>query len=286
MKPYWPIAVAVALLVAPALVRDGLGVHGAAAPDAAYTRVAGTSAYPITQAAMKGLSDYCEDDSLDVAGIPIDEMQQLAHPTDEQRTALDELDSASVEAAQIVKASCPTGVPPTPVGRIDGVQQRVQAMLKALTMVGPPLAKFYNMLTDEQKARLNVLTQKQPAPANDGGAVAANGSHVASCRNRVIPEWPTAQISRDVRPSPMQQTLLNALQGAGAKARDILEASCQTDMPVTPSGRLSLIEQRLHSILAAIGTVRGPLNDFYGSLTDEQKSHFNIISRSRASKHD
>ncbi len=109
---------------------------------------------------MEHHSDYCEDDSLDVAGIPVEVMQQLAHPTDEQTTALDELGSASVQAAQIVKTSCPTGVPPTPIGRIDAVQQRVQAMLQAVKVVGPPLAKFYNMLNDEQKARLNVLTQK------------------------------------------------------------------------------------------------------------------------------
>ena len=222
---------------------------------------------------------YCEDDSLDVAGIPVDEIQQLAQPTDEQRAALDELGNTSVQAAQIVKASCPTEISSTAIGRIDALQQRVQAMLKAVKVEQPALAKFYDMLSDEQKARLNALTQKQQTPEQTAAT-----PPTASCRNRAIPDWPTAQILRDVHPTPMQRTLLSALQGAAAKARGILDASCSIEMPVTPPARLSAIEQRLQAVLAAIGTVRGPLNDFYGSLSDQQKARFNMIGRSRARK--
>ncbi len=89
-----------------------------------------------------------------------------------------------------------------------------------------------------------------------------------------------------MHPTPQQQTLLSTLQGAAAKARDIVEASCRLDMPLTPTARLSAIEQRLQSISAAIEMVRGPLNGFYGSLTDEQKSRFNTIGRSRGTKQD
>jgi hypothetical protein len=55
-------------------------------------------------------------------------------------------------------------------------------------------------------------------------------------------------------------------------------------MPATAPARLSAIEQRLQAVLAAVGTVRGPLNDFYGSLSDKQKTQFNLIGRTRASK--
>jgi hypothetical protein len=236
--------------------------------------VSGTSARQIAQAALEGYSDHCEEDSLDVASIPVDEIQQLAQPSDEQRAILDELGSASVQAAQIVKASCPTEISSTAVGRLDALQQRVQAMLKAVNIERPVLAKFYDMLSDEQKARLNALTQKQQAPANGGN------SPVAGCRNRALPDWPTAQILRDVHPTPKQRTLLDALQGASAKARSILDASCANAMPITPPARLSAIEQRLQTALVAIGTVRGPLNEFYGSLSDQQKARFNMIGRS------
>ena len=197
-------------------------------------------------------------------------------PTDKQRAALDELGNTSVQAAQIVKTACPTDLPPTAIARIDALQQRVQAMLNAVKVEQPALAKFYDMLGDEQKARLNALTQREHGPANSGS------SPVASCRNRAIPDWPTAQILRDMHPTPMQRTLLEALQGASAKARSILDASCANEMPVTPPARLSAIQQRLQAVLVAIGTVRGPLHDFYGSLSEQQKARFNRIGRGRA----
>ena len=59
----------------------------------------------------------------------------------------------------------------------------------------------------------------------------------------------------------------------------MLHASCPTEMPATPIARIAAIEQRLQTIMAAIQTVRGPLNEFYGSLSDEQKAQFNAIGR-------
>ena len=236
----------------------------------------GSGARQMAQAVVEDPSDHCEDDSLDVAGIPVEEIRQLAQPTDQQRAALDELGNASIQAAQIVKTACPTDLPPpTPVGRLDAVQQRVQAMLNAVKVEQPALAKLYDMLGDEQKARLNALTQKQ-APTNGGS------STVAGCSNRALPDWPAAQILRDVHPTAMQRTLLEALQGASAKARSILDASCANEMPVTPPARLSAIQQRLQAVLIAIGTVRGPLHDFYRSLSEQQKARFNRIGRGRA----
>ena len=82
----------------------------------------------------------------------------------------------------------------------------------------------------------------------------------------------------------LQQAALDTLQNAAAKSKDILEASCPTEMPATPLGRLSAMEQRLQTISAAVATVRGPLNDFYGSLSDEQKAQFNMIGRTRPTK--
>jgi hypothetical protein len=286
MKKDLTVAAAVAptiagLLMSAALANDGLGVphvtwYEAAVPRAPYARLLGSFARHTTLAAVEASSDHCGDDSLDVAGIPRDDIQQVVDPTDQQRAALDELSNASTQAAQIVTASCPTNASPTPIGRIDAIQQRVQAMLQAVQVMRPPLEKLYNMLSDEQKARLNALTQK--APASAGGAT------VAGCTNRVIPDWPNAQILRDVRPTPAQRTLLDAVQAAAAKARGMLEAPCPTEMPVTPPARLSAIEQRLQTIAVAIQTVRGPVNDFYGSLTDEQKARLNSIGRTRATK--
>jgi LTXXQ motif family protein len=235
-----------------------------------------------TQAAMGRYTEYCGQDSRDVAGVPVDDIQRAVTPDDAQRAALDELGNASVQAAQIVKAACPRDVSLAPVGRMEAMQQRVQSMLDAVRVMRPALEKFYNMLTDEQRSRFNALGQQGQAP----GAPAATGagSPATNCTNRAIPDWPTALIERNVRPTPAQQQSLTALQTAAAKAKDILQASCPSEMPATALARISAIEQRLQTILAAVQTVRVPLNEFYGSLSDEQKAQFNAIGRTRPAR--
>jgi hypothetical protein len=228
-----------------------------------------------TQLATGHYNKYCGDDSRSVAGVPVDDIQRVVGPTDAQREALDDLGNASVQAAQIVKAACPQDLSLTVVGRIDAMQQRVQALLDAEKVVRAPLEKFYNILSDEQKARFNALGEQ----AQSASTPAAADLPTRGCKNRAIPDWPTALIEKNVRPTPTQQASLVTLQNAAAKAKDILQASCPSSMAATSLARISAIEERLQTILAAVQTVRGPLSDFYGSLSDEQKAQFNAIGR-------
>jgi hypothetical protein len=78
-----------------------------------------------------------------------------------QRAALDELTAASVKAADILKANCPQDQTLTAPGRIEAMEKRLQAMLQALDTMQPALAKFYNSLNDEQRARFNQLGTRQ-----------------------------------------------------------------------------------------------------------------------------
>jgi len=45
----------------------------------------------------------------------------------------------------------------TPTGRVEAMEKRLDTTLSAVKTVYPPLAKFYNSLSDEQKARFNSL---------------------------------------------------------------------------------------------------------------------------------
>ena len=71
--------------------------------------------------------------------------------------ALDELKDASVKAAEGLKINCPAYQTLTPTGRVEAMEKRLDATLGAVKTVGPALAKFYNSLSDEQKARFNSL---------------------------------------------------------------------------------------------------------------------------------
>src|SRR5215471_5843921 len=74
-----------------------------------------------------------------------------------QRAALDELKDASVKAGEGLKVNCPTYQTLTPTGRVEAMEKRLDATLGAVKTVQPVLAKFYNLLSDEQKARFNSL---------------------------------------------------------------------------------------------------------------------------------
>ena len=227
------------------------------------------------------LAPLCGDDSREIAGLPIDRIEQVIQPNDSQRAALDELANASVKAAQDIKAACPNQISLTAPGRLAAMQQRIEAMISAVETVQPPLQKFYDLLNDEQRARLNALAQDQrngeAARSGDKALVQGCGTAQSS-----VLEWPAAEIEAKVHPTDAQRASLTALQQASAKAADKLKASCPTTEPITPPARLEAIANRLDTMLQAVKMVRAELDDFYGKLNDEQKAQFEAIGPARA----
>ena len=150
-------------------------------------------------------------------------------------------------------------------------------MRSAVTIVLPALDKFYGLLTDEQKAKITALAaDQQPArrediPSNDSCNAAQPGAT----------DWPSDLIERNVKPTDAQRASLTALQGAADKAADTLKSSCPPADARTPPARLAAVGTRLDSMLQAIGMVRPALDNFYKSLTDEQKAAFDAIGPER-----
>ena len=63
---------------------------------------------------------------------------QINQTTEAQAAKVQLLQSAAAQAAEIVKAACPTEAPSTPPARLAAVGYRVQAMLEAVQTVEPP----------------------------------------------------------------------------------------------------------------------------------------------------
>jgi hypothetical protein len=240
-----------------------------------------------TNATTGELSQMCGEDSREIAGLPIDRVQEAIQPNDEQRKALDDLANASVKAAQSIKAACPTQIALTAPGRIAAMQGRLEAMISAVNMVQPPLDRFYGLLNDEQKARLNALGQEQQQGGRRSGRAArnANTSLAKGCGSEQagVLQWPDAEIEARVHPTEAQRASLANLKDASAKAAEMLKASCEPDSAsaLTPPARLAAIGKRLDAMLKAVETVRSALDDLYGELTDEQKAQFEAIGPGR-----
>jgi hypothetical protein len=65
-----------------------------------------------------------------------------------------------------MRNACPNVVPLTPVGRLDVMKQRLDAMIQSANAVRPALEDFYAALTDEQKAKFNRLGRQSAQSAD------------------------------------------------------------------------------------------------------------------------
>jgi hypothetical protein len=99
----------------------------------------------------------CSGDKDGLTSLPIARIDDVVRPTDEQADRLNKLDDALKQAVQTLEAACPNYIPQTPVGRMDVMQQRLEAMLQAANIVRPALEEFYASLDSEQKAQVNRL---------------------------------------------------------------------------------------------------------------------------------
>lgn len=232
-------------------------------------------------AAPDGLAQLCGEDSRDIAGLPIDLIQQAVEPTEAQRAALDELANASIKAAQNIRAACPTAISLTAPSRLAAMQQRIEAMIAAVATVQPPLDKFYGLLNDEQKARLNALAEDQRRNTARRG----RGSFAQSCEavQPAMLKWPAEEIDARLHPTDAQRADFKALQDANATAAEMLATSCPVDTAVTPSARLAASGKRLDTMLEAVKLVHAALDNLYATLSDEQKAQFEAIGPRRTS---
>jgi hypothetical protein len=226
------------------------------------------------------LAQMCGNDSRAIAGMPVDQIADVVQPTEAQVAALRDLGSASLTAAQYIRAACPAQAMLTAPGRLAAMQQRIEAMNGAIAMIRPKLESFYSVLTDEQKARLTAFGEEQRKAAATSGDKASLAQSCSSPRPPAL-EWPASEIEARIHPSDTQRAALQVLQDTSARAADGLKAACQTEEMLTPPARLAAAARRLEAMLQAVKQVRAALEDFYATLNDEQRALFEAIGPAR-----
>ena len=89
-----------------------------------------------------------------------------------QLNSFDDLEKAAQSASDQLQSSCPTAVPQSPLARLDTIQARLSAMADAIKSVRPSLENFYASLSDEQKAKFNMMG---PRPQSSSKAQTQGG---------------------------------------------------------------------------------------------------------------
>jgi len=230
------------------------------------------------RSAASSFAQMCADDGREVAGLPIDQIGKVIEPNEIQRAALDDLAGASIKAAQTIRASCPTQVAATAPGRLAAMQQRIEAMVSGVALVRPPLERLYGLLDDEQKARFNAMAEDERKKTPSSGLVGECGG-----AQTLTLAWPADEIENRLHPNDTQRAALGKLQDAAANAADTLKTACQPADMLTPTLRLDAIAKRLDTMLQVVKSVRSALDDFYATLSDEQKAQFEAIGPRRTS---
>jgi hypothetical protein len=220
-------------------------------------------------------AEVCSDNAAQLTDWPIERISEIVEPTDAQRPALEELRAASAKAIDMLKSGCPKDLPSISTGRLAAMEGRLQVMLAAVQTVRPALERFYQSLSDEQKARFNAI-----APTNNRDATAKDQYDLAKLCNEKTPgatDLPIDRIAQAVQPTPAQRSALDELEDASVKAAERLNTECPAYQTLTPTGRVEAMEKRLDAALGAVKTVGPAFVKFYNSLSDEQKARFNSL---------
>lgn len=221
------------------------------------------------------LQQLCSTPDKGVTAWPLADIAQAVRPTPEQRALLDELKAAAAKAADVFKDSCAETYALTPPGRLRAMANRINATLEAVKIVRPALENFYNSLSDEQQARFNALgpnvgdrSQQQQAGAENCGDPKSG-----------LTQLPIQRIEAVLHPAGKQKEALDRLSEATAKGVEGLQAACPNDIPLTPVGRLEAMQHRLEAMLTAAKLVEPALDEFYATLSSEQKARFNTLQQ-------
>jgi len=258
------------------------------APEA-YASVApsgagGTARHTSTAA----VRELCGQPGNGITAWPFKTIESKVGLNADQKQLLGGVRDASKQAAAEFKDSCPAqnAYPLTPPGRLDAITARLSATLKAEQTVRPPLEKFYNSLSDEQKERFNEIGPKVPKATAAESQASADEANSCEQPKEGLSNLPIAKIEDVVNPTDAQEAGLKKLQDATGKAVSILQGACPNETPLTPPGRLEAMEKRLKAMIEAANTVKPPLDDFYSSLSSEQKARFNHVGSEIAQSND
>ena len=237
-----------------------------------------------TRPTYAAVQELCKQPGTGITAWPFAEIEKKVGLNAEQKQLLADVRSAAAKAASVFKVSCPAerAFPLTPPGRLQAMIGRLQATLEAVQTVRPALEKFYDSLSDEQKARFNEIGPKNHTANAEASQALAQDAQSCKEPKPGLSNLPIEKIEDVVNPTDAQEVDLKKLQEATDKAVSLLQAACPEDTPLTPPGRLEAMEKRLQAMIDAANTVKPALDSFYASLTSEQKARFNRIGQELA----
>ena len=185
---------------------------------------------------------------------------------------LAELRSALQQSDSEITAACPYELPAQLPERLHVMQDRLWSARVALTKLREPLQKFSDGLNAGQRAKFDGHAPPERVRRAPAGAP---GQCYALAQ---LPQpWPTDQIARAVRPENEQQEALGALSETSSNMAQLMMSACPQTAPATSLARLDVALNWIDTMLFAATNVVAPVDDFYRSLSEEQKPRLDTL---------
>lgn len=255
------------------------GDHAPAAEDKNSARYQGRG----FGATIERMIRACDQQADDLKSVPVDAINQSVKPTSNQRRNLEQLASASAEAARTLAANCPKELSADLDERLNAFSHTLSTMAASLVALRPMFASYYGSLDEEQKARLLQMTTRasdnaephselDPRSSRNQDVSGARVSDYTFCQQWVaaLRNWPIKQIEDKASLSDEQHASLYELTATLYRAAGKLSSVCDGDNHITPPGRVDARIDQLNALQQSVETIRPLLSQFESELTDEQ----------------
>ena len=211
--------------------------------------------------------------------MPLDSVSRIVKPAENQRQALEQIQSVALDSAETLATTCPKKLPEGLAERFAILSRTLEAMAASLGVLRPTFTTFYGLLNDEQKARLVAMGISNNAGGKEDVASKQNGSKDSVCQQWVVDlrSWPVRQIEEGTSLSDEQHAALYELTATIYRAAGRLGTACVADDRFTPPGRLEARQVELEALQQGIDAIRPAFSRFESELTDVQKARLGSL---------
>jgi LTXXQ motif family protein len=123
--------------------------------------------------AIERLIRACDQQVVELKKMPLDSVTQIVKPAEDQRQALEQIQSVALSSAETLATNCPKKLPEGLTERLAILSHTLEAMAASLGVLHPTFTIFYGLLNDEQKARLVAMGIARPNRCSRGGPMEA-----------------------------------------------------------------------------------------------------------------
>ena len=213
---------------------------------------AGANADPAASMIADGM---CSTQASELADRLIARTGEIIVPTPTQKSALDALASALGEAIDRGRAAVCAGTGDPLKRMVDGLW----TMWDATLLMRAPLEKFYDSLTQAQKAKLM-------------GNTSAGQALARACADQHAADWPDERLARTLGVDQQRRLTLEALRERSSELIKFLATSCPQETMPTPMDRLGAAGDRMNALLYVVMSLSPALNELYGPIKNEPKT--------------